>query len=139
MDGKDKSKMATTSSASMATETDVAWVAISAFFVDDLFKDVKELLNLWQLSDSESNSDLDELGNMFKDEETDNEALLPENSVVGLIEKAEDLPRKAYTTIYLKTELKNPVNIDLYDSGASRHMSGHCYCFLNFTTDHGRW
>ncbi len=138
MDGKDKSKMDITSSASTATETDAAWMAMSAFFVDsnDLFEDVEELPNLQQLSDSddESDSNLDKLGNMFKDEETDDKALLLGNSVVGLMEKAEDLPNEAYTTIYMKTELKNSVDIDLYDSSALRHISGHHHCFVNFTT-----
>ena len=137
MDGKNKSKTATTSM-STTTEMDAVQMAMSVFLVecDDLFEDVEELPDLQQIpdSDNESDSDLDEFSAMFEDEQTDDEALLPGNSVVRLMEKAENLPNEAYTTIYMKNELENPINVNLYDSGASHHMSGHHHHFVNFTT-----
>jgi len=136
-DGKDKLKAATASSMPTEKEANAAWMAMSAFSIeaDNLFEE-SELPDLIQLpeSDDESDSDLDELGTHFEDAETDDEEFLLQNSAVESVERVLDLPDKAYTTTYTKAELENSVDIDLYDSGASRHMSGYRHRFINFRT-----
>jgi len=139
-DGKDKDKdkpKAATASSSSETQADAAWMAMSAFpEIDDLF-DNSELPDLVQLPESDDDSDdgdLDEQSAAFEDEETDDEDFLSMDSATLATEKEPDLPDEAYTTTYTKAELENSVNIDLYDSGASRHMSGYRHRFTNFVT-----
>ena len=135
-DGKEKTKAAAASSSNEG-EADAAWMAMSTFTteIDDLF-DESELPDLMQLpeTDDESDGELDERSAEFQDEETDDEGFLSTDSVISLMEKEADLPDEAYTTTYTKAELENPIDIDLYDSGASRHMSGYRHRFINFQT-----
>jgi hypothetical protein len=47
------------------------------------------------------------------------------------------MKEKAYVMTYEASMLRGtpgplPIDVDLYDSGASHHMSGFCHCFVNF-------
>ena len=106
-------------------------------------------------SDDEETKDLDERSEYGWDEETDKgegEPMSMEEIYAQLgIEvkriKGENTPTElkfinpsdeAYTTLFTAAMLLEDgignqlINIDLYDSGASRHMSGHCHHFTNF-------
>ena len=76
----------------------------------------------------------------------DNYSSLPNNSKTcseafdGLDSLSEEIEyvsikEEAYVTTYKSTVLQgtpgvHPTDIDLYDSGASCHMSGFCHCFI---------
>jgi hypothetical protein len=47
------------------------------------------------------------------------------------------MKEEAYVTTYKASMLQEtpgplPIDVDLYDLGVSCHMSGFCYCFVNF-------
>ena len=110
--------------------------------------------------DNESMGDLDDRSEFGDDEDTDDEEGIPMtaeewNAYLGIkIERNEednvpeetmdpfeflDPTDKAYTTSFTSGMLSKDgigsqlVDVDLYDSGASRHMSGHRHRFTNFT------
>lgn len=106
-------------------------------------------------SDDKKTKDLDERSEYGWDEETDEDEGEPMSmeeiyTQLGIEVKrieGENTPTelkfinpsdKAYTTSFTAAMLsKNGIgnqliNIDLYNSGASHHMSGHCYHFTNF-------
>ena len=115
-DGKAKEtpKTAAGTSAAMALGVNVAWMAIHE-------------------SESEADeSDLDERGADFDDAE-DDELLLYMSDNESEAETESAAPSDvAYTSTYTREDLETPTNNDLYDSGASRHMSGHRHRFLTF-------
>jgi len=111
--------------------------------------------------DDESMGDLDDRSEFGDDEDTDDEESIPMtaeewNAYLGIrIEQNEgedDIPKEimepfeflnptdeAYTTTFTSGMLSKDgigsqlIDVDLYDSGASCHMSGHHHHFTNFT------
>jgi len=105
---------------------------------------------------SEDELDLDEMSGSFEDVDTNEDEILLEDFVAQLEmegddNEGEDLPKTvpahlitptntAFTTTFTSAMLTKDghgsqiVDVDLYDSGASCHMSGYRHRFLNFTS-----
>ena len=133
--GKGKEKEAsgskeTTTTASVAKEEDAAWMAMTAFPIHEEFT----------VMESSSCPTLEELlGTEEVSEETENELL--EGVEAGKEEKVPtviDIGIEAHTTTYDSAALTREglgntiIDIELYDSGASRHITGYRHRLSKF-------
>ena len=138
--GKESKEGKGKESAASAKEPEAAWMAMSAFSNhDDFFEESEsELPDLIQLSDSDDDSDGDPEGCPSLEELLDErEDLDGEEVLVDEGKVDEETPTEAaYTTTFdaaMLSKKNEGIDIELFDSGASRHMSGYRHRLLNYT------
>jgi hypothetical protein len=133
--GKDKPKPKDSAANAKADEDDIAWMA--ECLSDSDFDDAESLTSI------SSNVSLEDL--METDEELQRDIAVARSGILIQGEEhetfaghtlAEDKGERAFTTTFDSAALsktgKTSIETELFDSGASRHMSGYRHRFINF-------